>query len=88
MSPAALKLLTMAYENYLKTYETYFSYQFKDSDDFINSINGANQLFENGYIDNVSDNAFSRIVNLVPLDPIAFEITDSGIEYMRSNRKL
>lgn len=87
MSPNALKLLSMAYENYLKTYDRYFSYQFRNNDEMIRSIAGASQLYEDSYIDNVSDNVTSSHVSIVPVIPITFEITDAGIEYMRSHRE-
>ena len=87
MSPAALDLLTKAYENYLDTYDRYFSYIFKNADDLYFSIVGAQQLCEDGYIKNASDNIFSDRISIVPLDPISFSITDKGIDYMRSNRK-
>lgn len=48
MSPAALDLLTKAYENYLDTYDRYFSYIFKNADDLYFSIVGAQQLCEDG----------------------------------------
>lgn len=87
MSPNALKLLSMAYEHYLKTYDRYFSYQFRNSDEMICSITGAGQLYEDGYIDNVSDNVTSSRVSIVPVMPITFESTDAGIEYMRIHRE-
>ena len=46
MSPAALKLLTAAYENYLKTSKKFFSYQFRNADDLMSAVNGAQQLHE------------------------------------------
>ena len=86
MSPAALKLLTAAYENYLKTSKKFFSYQFRN--DLMSAVNGAQQLHEDGYIENVSESVYARTVSIIPSEPITFELTFKGIEYMRSNRKL
>ena len=88
MSPAALKLLTAAYENYLKTSKKFFSYQFRNADDLMSAVNGAQQLHEDGYIENVSEAVYARTVSIIPSEPITFELTFKGIEYMRSNRKL
>lgn len=88
MSPAAFELLTKAYEYYLKSYDRHFTYQFKNGDDLFYSINGAQQLDNNGYIDNVSDNTYSSRISIAPSDPIFFDLTDKGIGYMRSHREL
>lgn len=90
MSPAALKLLTAAYENYLKTSKKFFffSYQFRNADDLMSAVNGAQQLHEDGYIENVSESVYARTVSIIPSEPITFELTFKGIEYMRSNREL
>lgn len=88
MSPAALKLLTATYENYLKTSKKFFSYQFRNADDLMSAVNGAQQLHEDGYIENVSESVYARTVSIIPSEPITFELTFKGIEYMRSNRKL
>lgn len=88
MSPAAFELLSKAYEHYLKSYDRHFSYQFKNGNDLFYSINGAQQLDRDGYIDNVSDNVYSSQISIVPLDPIVFDLTDKGIGYMRSHREL
>ena len=88
MSPAALKLLTAAYENYVKTSKKFFSYQFRNADDLMSAVNGAQQLHEDGYIENVSESVYARTVSIIPSEPITFELTFKGIEYMRSNRKL
>lgn len=87
MSPIAIKLLSLAYEHYEKTSDKTFSYQFKNADDMIQSVTGADQLYEDGYIDNVSDNVTSSHVSIVPVTPITFDITDAGIEYMRFHRE-
>lgn len=69
MSPAAFTLLSMAFEHYERTSDKAFSYQFKNADDMIRSITGADQLYEDGYIDNVSDNVISSHVSIVPVTP-------------------
>lgn len=84
ISPAALKLLSAAYENYNKTQNTHFSS--KNGNDLFYTITGIRQLYEDGYINNVPDFVFQNSINLFV--PISFDITESGIEYMRTNRKL
>ncbi len=88
MSPAALELLTKAYNHYLKTYDRHFSYLFQNGNDLFFSVNGAQQLERDGYIDNVSDNVYSSKISIVPVEPITFNLTDKGIDYMRSQGKL
>lgn len=88
MTPATLKVLTKAYDHYLDSHDRCFSYIFKNADDFYRSLNGIYQLAEDGYIDNVSDNAYASQISLIPLDPVTFGLTDKGIDYMRSHRKL
>ncbi len=88
MSPAALELLTKAYNHYLKTYDRHFSYLFQNGNDLFLSVSGAQQLERDGYIDNVSDNVYSSKISIVPVEPITFNLTDKGIDYMRSQRKL
>ena len=87
MSPIALKLLSASYENYEKTSDKAFSYQFKNADDMFYSVEAARQLNEDGYIENVSDFVFESSFSIFS-GPITFELTTNGIEYMRSNRKL
>ena len=88
MSPAALELLSKAYKYYLKSYDCHFSYLCKNGNDLYYSINGAQQLDRDGYIDNVSDNVYSYQISISPPEPITFDLTDKGIHYMRSQRKL
>ena len=54
----------------------------------MSAVNGAQQLHEDGYIENVSESVYARTVSIIPSEPITFELTFKGIEYMRSNRKL
>ncbi len=88
MSPAAYELLAKAYDHYLEDQDRHFSYLFKNGDDLFYSINGAQQLDRDGYIDNVSDAVYSSQVSIVPPEPIVFDLTDKGIGYMRSHREL
>ncbi len=86
MSPIALVLLEKAYSHYQKTFDRTFSYQCKNANDMFNSTEATCQLYEYGYIENVSDFVFEdSITNF--FNPIVFTLTDRGIEYMRSNRK-
>jgi len=52
---------------------------------FFYTITGIRQLYEDDYINNVPDFVFHNSINLSV--PISFDITESGIEYMRTNRK-
>ena len=88
MSPAAFKILTQAYNHYLESYDRHFSYLFKNADDLFYSVNGVLQLDEDGYIDNVSDNVYASQISIVPPEPISFDLSDRGIDYMRSHWKL
>lgn len=87
MSPIALKLLSSAYNFYQKTNSRTFSYQFKNSDDMFYSIEAAQQLFDDGYIENVSDFVFEDSIDIFS-GPIVFDLTYTAIEYMRTNREL
>lgn len=87
MSPIALELLSLAYKNYEKTFDRAYSYQFRNSNEMVHSIEAAQQLYEDGYIENVSDFIFESSISFFS-GPITFELTNKGIEYMCSNRKL
>ena len=84
----SLFLFILLNENYLKTSKKFFSYQFRNADDLLSAVNGAHQFHEDGYIENVSESVYARTVSIIPSEPITFELTFKGIEYMRSNRKL
>lgn len=86
MSPIALKLLTIAYEQYLKTFNRECTYMYKNADDMFYSTEAIKQLYDDGYIDNVPEFVFHDTISIAA-GPISFEITDRGIGYMRSNRK-
>lgn len=87
MSPITIKLLSLAYEHYENTSDKTFSYQFKNADDMFLLTEAANQLYEDGYIDNVSDFVFEDSIS--PFSgPVFFELTTRGIEYLRTYRKL
>ena len=88
MSPAAYELLAKAYDHYLGDYDRHFSYQFKNENDMFYSLNGAQQLDSDGYIDNASNNIYSSQIHVYPVELITFDLTDKGIDYMRSHRKL
>lgn len=87
MSPIALSLLSKAYKHYEQTLDVEFSYQPKNADDLFYSTEAACQLYDNGYIKDVSEFVFSDSISNL-FEPIVFTITFKGINYMRSNRKL
>lgn len=87
MSPVALRLLQMAYKHYQETGERSFSYQYKKGNDMFYGIEAANQLYDDGYIDDVSDFVFEDSYS--PFDgPISFTITDKGLRYIRVNGEM
>lgn len=86
MSPAAFKILSAAYANYMKSENRYFSYQLSGTD-MGDLISGIRQLATDGYIDEVSDFVFDRPVRFDPTRPIVFCITEIGIEYISQNRE-
>lgn len=86
MSPIALKLLSSAYEQYLKSGSKSCSYRYKSSDDMFYSTDAALQLYDDGFITDVSAFVFDDEVSIFS-GPIRFTLTDKAIEYMRNNRK-
>lgn len=88
MSPIALKLLTKAYENYKKTGDTYFEYLIQDSESLIYDIAAVRQLYNSGYIEEVSDFVFSNNIPNIFSRPITFTLKDIAIEYMTTRREL
>lgn len=87
MSPNAFHVLSAAYENYLKTGDTFFQYQPCNQDDQCNAIIGAKQLYEDGLIDEVSDFVLAFHVVARNLCPICLHITKVGVEYIRRKRE-
>lgn len=86
MSPVAYKLLSAAYGSYIKTRNIQFTYYYKNGNDLFDAIAGARQLSDEGYICNVSDFVFEDSFSV--LEPILFSISNTGIEYMRTNGEL
>lgn len=82
MSPIAEKLLSEAYENYLKTGNMKFTYKCSNSDDFISAVEAARQLYEENLITSDLDFVMSRNVkkiSLLNLD-ISFALTEKGFQ--------
>lgn len=86
MSPVAFKILSAAYENYLKSGDRQFACQLSGSD-LADVIPGIRQLATDGYIDEVSDQLFDLPIRLDPTRPIVFHITEVGLEYIRQKRE-
>ena len=87
MSPIALKYLKYAFEHYLQTSNKDYSYRFSDANDMFNAICAVRQLYEYGYIDNVSEYTIKEPIT-VSSDIINYSLTDLAINYMRRNREL
>lgn len=88
MSPVAWNILSSAYENYLKTGDYYFMYQWENRNEFEDAIIGASQLYQDKYIDDVPDYVkpgYSSSFSIPAV--IDFNLTDAGIEYMRIHWK-
>lgn len=79
MSPIAEKILHAAYENYLKTGDSYFVYPCTNSTDWLNAITGIKQLAQDGLIDEIPDFVLSGVRAPV-LASLDFNITAAGIE--------
>lgn len=82
MSPIAKKLLSDAYQNYLKTGDFDFTYQSKDSDDLYYAVEAARQLYEENLIDTDLDFIVSRSVTRIPMTSLSFSfaITEKGCQ--------
>ena len=83
MSPIALKVLSSAYDSYQKNRDFYVSIQPKNPSEWYDTVIGARQLAQSGYIDEVSDFVLSSPISADITIPITFNITELGIEYMR-----
>lgn len=84
--PNNIKLLTMAYEHYEKTSDITFSYAFRSMKDWFYMLDAAQQLYDYGYITNVSDSVFETEFDALQLavNHITFDLTYSGVQYMRT----
>lgn len=88
MSPAALKLLTDAYKQYRRTGNKYIEYQIADSSEILDVVEGTRQLFEDGYIADISEFLLDTPITFSIDAPICFALTSRGIEYMRTRGEL
>lgn len=87
MSPIAYQLLSKAYEHYLQTSNPVYSHHSPNGDDRYFSTEAAIELYEDGYIKNLSPWVLEDEMN-PGLGPIVFELTLHGVEYVRTNREL
>lgn len=87
MSPAALKVLSTAYESYRKTGDFYVSIQPANPNEWYDTAIGARQLTQSGYIDEVSDFVLASPISADVTLPITFNITELGIKYIRGKRE-
>lgn len=85
MSPVALTLLTNVYAQYLRTRNEYVEYYIASSSEILDVVEGARQLFEDGYISDVSGFLFDSPITFSVDSPICFTLTARGIEYMRTH---
>ncbi len=87
MSPIALKVLSSAYDSYQKTKDFYVSIQPESPNEWYDTVVGARQLAQSGYIDEVSDFVLTSPISADITIPITFNITELGIEYIRGKRE-
>lgn len=82
MSPIAKKLLSAAYENYLKTGDVECIYQCTDSNDFYYAVEAARQLYEDELITSDLDFISSRKIKNIPVSSlsISFALSEKGLE--------
>lgn len=85
MSPIAEKVLNLAYKQYLKTDSTRIELMALNSNDIFDLKMGLDQLFQDGFIANPSDNILSRIYTL--FTPFTFDLTYKAIDYIQSKSK-
>lgn len=82
MSPTALKVLSTAYESYTKTGDFYVSIQPTNPNEWYDTVVGARQLAQSGYIDEISDFVLASPISADVTLPITFNITELGIKYI------
>lgn len=87
MSPAAIKILSAAYESYLKTSNRHFAYQASGMEDWINALAGVRQLHQDKLIESDLYYVADKSINVVPdtAAPFTFCITEMGIEEISSH---
>lgn len=89
MNSSMLKLLSLAYDNYIATGDTYYCYNAPDSTQWLYAIDAAQYLYEDKLIENVPYFVSSTSSHRIPaLAAIDFNITEKGIEEIRRERKL
>lgn len=88
MSSFSEELLKAAYDHYTSTGDrTYITLPLNDVY-LVNVCNASKSLYNAGYINNLSDNlVYPDSFKLAPNpDRLSFDITDAGIEKVRSRR--
>lgn len=83
-------VLYEAYEHYVNTGERHFRVVPKNPEYIVNVLNTIHTLKNNGYIDNVSDSLNLPEIdgfNLIPPEPMSFDITFEGIWFVEDDRK-
>lgn len=88
MSPAAIKILSAAYENYLKTSNRHFTYQAFGAEDWIDALAGVRQLQQDKLIESDLYYVTDQSINVIPdtAAPFTFCITEMGIEEISGYR--
>lgn len=81
MNAFSEKLLTDSYIHYLQTSDRHFVYEAHNGDELLQGIAAGRQLYEDGYITNISDNIFALDIDTVFDTFISFDLTDVGAEY-------
>lgn len=88
MSPAALKILSAAYESYLKTNNRHYAYQVFGAEDWIDALAGVRQLHQDNLIESDLYYVADQSITIAPdtTAPFTFCITEMGIEEISSHR--
>lgn len=75
-----------AYTHYKKTGETHFDVLPKNPDYLLNALNTIEELLHAGFVTNVSEAVLDDYpIGLSPIEPMSFDLTLSGIDFINSN---
>lgn len=81
-------ILFEAYEHYRETGDKHFRVLPKNPAYLSRVLNHISDMFQKGFIDNVSDNLLNASsISLVPLENMSFDITFHGIQFIESRRE-
>lgn len=88
MNQFEIKLLRLAYENYLKTGNIYYELLPRGGDELMYFTDAAESLSELGYILPLSENIGASSIDVTPSNlVISYELTNLGLRYIKENLK-